>query len=372
MPELRVYLLNEPLINPAPPPADGQRTIVPTALLALVTPKLIEGVLTGVATALKKAGSDQTVQISGETVANLYVADAQQALRPNPSLRTLLAVWFEPPAADASAGDHDATGSDRVTAALEAAKLVPRGSSVGGVFEAQLRETDDRTAFFLDARHFSIRTFLGDRHRDRRGYIVSVGLAVPAADPEGHTIALGHVDFGSLTRGASVVAQGQPIDAYPRYRSNLMPWSPISSASKAAYDRDVAAGRASGREYMPVAITVTVSETAEGHPFLLKLGEILGGAARETGAAIAKQIAAGGAEREPTAAEKAATAEELYDEELKAQVDEAKARRALSEAAAGDEMPARLAWELAARRLAWRTRLRQAAGLASRGPLEPA
>lgn len=357
MSELRVYLRQDCLINPVPVIA-AERTIVPAALLGVVVPKLIESALSGVATALKKAGSEETVQVSGSAFENLYVADTHQALRVNPTLGSILAVWFGP--------HDDKTPDDRVALALKAAALVPADATVTGVFEAMVRTTSDNTACFLDARHFSARGFVGDRHKDRRGFVVSVAIATPSADPEGHTVALGHVDFGMVERGASMIPDGHAADRFPRYRSNLLPWAPISAASKAAYDRDVAAGRAAERSYMPVTFTVTVSETAEGNVFLLKLGELIGGVAGEAATELSKQLLA----RDAAAiTDQAVDAEKLYDEELKATVDEAKARQALAEASEADTATAKLAWELAARRLAWRTRLRQAAGLPPREPL---
>jgi len=49
-----------------------------------------------------------------------------------------------------------------------------------------------------------------------------------------------------------------------------MPWSQISTASKAAYDADVAGGAAAGKRYMPSTFGVTITQTEKGHPFLAK------------------------------------------------------------------------------------------------------
>jgi hypothetical protein len=360
MTELRVHLLKDCVINPAPG-GGAERTILPAALLGVVVPKVIESALSGVATALKKAGTAETVQVAGTAFENLYVADAQQVLRANPILGCVLAVWYRP--------QDDRVADDRIAATLKTAKLIPADVTVTGAFEAVIRTTPDGTAWFLDARHFSVREFVGDRHKDRRSFVVSVAVTAPSADPDGHTVALGHLDFGTVERGAHLIPDGHPEDAFPRYRSNLMPWAPISAASKAAYDRDVTAGRAANRSYMPVTFNVTVSETAEGNAFLLKLGELIGGASKEVAGELGKEVV----EKATDAiGEGNADAEKLYDEELKAKVDEAKARKALNDASDEERAAARLAWELAARRLVWRTRLREAAGLPPRNPLDPA
>lgn len=355
MSELRVHLLKEPIVNPLPP---GDRTALPAALLGLVVPRIVESALSGVATALKKAGSDETVQLSGTAFENLYVADARQVLQLNPALGCVLAVWYRP---------HDErTADDEIAKRLKASNLVPREAAIDGVFEAVFGASPDGTACFLDTRHFSIRGFVGDRHRDRRNVVVTVAMSTPSADPEGRTLALGHVDFGTVDKGRSVIPEGQAPGAFPRYRSNLMPWASISAPSKAAYDRDVAAGRAAGRAYMPITVAVTVSETAEGSRFLLMLGELLGGVAKDAAKEISSRVL-----KEDESDDAATDAEKLYDDELKARVDEAKARQALAVAGETEQAQALLAWELAARRLAWRTRIREAAGLPARSPLDP-
>jgi hypothetical protein len=40
---------------------------------------------------------------------------------------------------------------------------------------------------------------------------------------------------------------------------------------------------------MPVTFTVTISQTEKGHPFLIKLGELLDGAKQDAATAVGKQ-----------------------------------------------------------------------------------
>lgn len=61
-PELRVFLLDDCLINPFPP--EPQKA-VPAGVLALFVPKLIEMGIGAVATLLKKAGAKDTTQAMG-------------------------------------------------------------------------------------------------------------------------------------------------------------------------------------------------------------------------------------------------------------------------------------------------------------------
>ena len=241
---------------------------------------------------------------------------------------------------------------------------MPVDASVGGVFEAAIRSAQDGTAFFLDARHFSVRSFIGDRRGDERDFVVTLSLSTPAATTEGDTFALGTIDLGALSRGDSVIPAGQALDAFPRYRSNLMPFSTISKASKAAYDRDVGAGRAQERRYMPVTFSLTVSETDDGNRFLLALGELLSGAAKDAAGAISKRILPEEIERAD--AGEAARAEKLYEEELKAELAVRKAKKKYDEADEDDKPVVAVELEIARRKLAFQTRLREAAGLPAR------
>jgi hypothetical protein len=114
----------------------------------------------------------------------------------------------------------------------------------------------DGTAFFLDTRHFSVRDFIGSRSKSERAFVITLSVATPDATADGATIGLGQIDMGTVERGADLVPVGTSPDKFPRYRSNLIPWSQISSASKAVYDADVAAGQAKGRHYMPVTFNL--------------------------------------------------------------------------------------------------------------------
>src|SRR5262245_35669956 len=314
VPEFRVYILEDAVINPSPKP-ESVAAGLGAALLALLVPKLIEAAITGVATALKKAGGKETKQLTAGEFCDLYVSvekkDNQgndiQVLSLNPRLGCVLGVWFQDP-------PKNPPPDDEVVQKLKKEGLVPSKAFVGGVFEAAIRRVPDETAFFLETRHFSVREFIGDRREKERDYVVTLALNTPDASAEGSTVALGTIELGKTTRGKRFEPPKQPVDTFPRFWSNLMPWPQMSEGSKAAFGRDVSLGTANGRNYMPVTFSLTVSETADGNAFLLALGEALGGVAKEAAGEISKRILP--AEIKKTAAEEAAGAEKLYEEEL--------------------------------------------------------
>jgi hypothetical protein len=327
-------------------------------LLALLLPKAIEMAIGGLATLLKKAGDKDTAQLTADEFTDLYLANDKQVLTPNPNLGCLLGVWFE-------TRDNNFPREDDAVRKLKAARLVPANAVVGGIFEASIRIAGDGTAFFLDTRHFSVRDFFGRRNKDERDYLVTLSVSTPGATAEGNTFALGKIELGRRREGDSIVPADHPEDALPRYRSNLMPWSKISESSKAAYDRDVSAGHAAGRRYMPVTFSLTVTETADGNAFLLKLGELLGASADKMAAEISKQVLP--SEIEKAAAESAAGAEKLYEEEQAAHIKVLEAQRAYDAGTDPAEKPVLQAkLDAARRKLAYQTKLREAAGLPPR------
>jgi len=352
LPELRVHVRARCVVNPEPRRA--ARGAVP--LLGIFVPKLIEMAIGGVATWLRKAGGDETVSVSGRALTDLYVADDTMALRPNPDIGCVIAIagTFDDGRADAPPAE------DPALRRLEEAGVVSRGAVVNLIFEAAIRLAPDRTACFLDMRHFSVREPLGKRKRKERAYVVTVSVVTPGATADGDTIAIGAIDVGGVDRGG-VVTPG------PRLRSNLMPWGQISRASKAAYDADAAAGSAAGRRYMPVTFDVTVSETADGSRWLRALGELVEGAKKEAAAELSKLVLPD--ERARAEAGRESAAEALYAAELDAELAVRKAQREYDAASEKDKPVLRAELEIAIRRRDRQVRLRQAAGLPARDPV---
>jgi hypothetical protein len=359
-PQLRVYLRERCILNPEPVPMAGAAAI---PFLGLFVPKLIELAIGGVATLLRKAGKDETVSVGGRECADLYVADGNQVLRPNPKLGCIIGIagTFDEPKADAAPSD------DPVVRRLEAEGLVPIGAKIDVIVEAAIKPTRDQTAFFLDTRHFSVRDFIGERGKSERAFVMTLSVTAPGATADGDAIAIGTIDLGRLKRNADLVLPGAAPGAYPRFRSNLMPWGQISKASRTAYDADVTAGTAAGKSYMPVTFELTVSETADGNALLLALGELLDGAKKEAAAEASKLVLPD--ERARAEADRDAAAEELYEAELSAEVAVRKAQRAYAAGSGADKPVLRAELEAARRKWQRQIALREAAGLPARDPV---
>ena len=221
--------------------------------------------------------------------------------------------------------------------------------------------TSDETAFYLETRHFSVRNFIGERHKPDRVYVATLSVTTPGSTPDGSTIALGNIALGRLGREALPIAPGQRIDAYPRYRSNLMPWNRISADANGVFESDVKRDAAGNKSYMPVTFNLTLSETADGNKFLTALGDLLEGAKVEAAKELSNLVIP--EQREKAARERADAAEALYraEEDAIIAVKEAEAALTAGSADQREVLTAKLA--RARRALDVAVRLRKAAGL---------
>lgn len=357
-PEFRLFLRETCVVSPLPKEvADQQRTAM-TAVLgplaAIFVPKIIEAAISGIGTLLKKAGADETVQASASEFTHFYETDGDQRLAINPKLGCLIGVY----GTFADGGGGSPVTTDEAVQKLGAANIIPKNADILIVLEAAVIPASDNTAMYLDVRHFSVRDFIGDRKKADRAYVATLAITAPNAAPEGETIALGNIDLRRMQRGTLTV--GVP-GGFPRFHSNLMPWKQISEASLAAYTSDVKRDGAGNRHYMPVALTMTLSETAEGNKFLVRLGELLESTKGAVATELAKQILP--AERKKTAAEEELSAEKLYAAEEDGRIAVIKAEAALK--AGSPEQKPLLEAELdkAKRALGRASRLRKAAGL---------
>jgi hypothetical protein len=114
---------------------------------------------------------------------------------------------------------------------------------------------------------------------------------------------------------------------------------------------------------MPVTLGVTITQTEKGHPFLVKLGELLDGAKQEAATAISKLVLPEA--RAKADADSADAAEKLYDNELDAELTLREAQNAY-DTGAGDKSVLRVKLEIARRKRDRTVQLRKAAGLPDR------
>ena len=350
-PELRVFLRDRCLVNPVP-----DESVRASSLAGVFLPKLIELGLGAVASFLQKAGSTDTEQATGSEFATLFKTDANQTLDINQELACVLGVY----GVFADEDKKPTPDADYALKALEEAGIMPLNADITIVFEAMIVPTPDRSAFYLEMRHFSVRDFMGDRHKSDRAYVATLSVTMPDATADGAAVAVGNIPLGRLGKEELPIPRGMPPGRFPRYRSNLMPWR-ISKDAKDAYAADVNRNDAKLKSYMPVTFGLTLTETADGNAFLAALGELLSGAKVEAAKAISARI-------DPDTRRAASEAdddeaESLYaaEEDAGIAVKQAELALAKGDAAELDLLQAKL--NKARRKLDVATRRRKAAGL---------
>ena len=354
-PEFRLILRDRCIVNP---PSDEEvklQTSAFGAVAAVFAPRLIEVGIGAVATLLKKAGAPETEQVSAPEFTSFYVTTSDSRLAVNSSLNCVIGLYgiFR------DSDGKPTADSDKALKILESRGVIARDADIDIVFEASVIPSSDHTAMYLDTRHFSARRFIGTRNKDERDFVASLAITAPDATTDGETIALGNIDLGRVLRG-STLPIGMP-GGFPRYRSNLMPWKQITEASLKRYTADLQGSTAANKAYMPVTLTLTLSETADGNKFLLALGELLEGAKSDVAEDLAKRVLP--AERASAAAEEELSAEKLCAAEEDAGIALRKAEAALA-AAKPEARDVATAERDKAKRLYERAkRLRAAAGL---------
>lgn len=363
MPKFRLYVLPRCVINPPPspePPKELAVAGVVAALAGIFVPKLIEAGLTSLGNWLKKAGDKETRQIEAEEILDLYLADENQSLLVNPRLGCVLGVWFD--------DSPSPQPGDEVAQRLRKEGLLAPTAILKGAFEALIVPSSDRTAFHLETRYFRALSFLDKSKGDPRAYVATLSLSTPSATTDGTVFALGQVDLGKHKPGDAAIQPAGAPGGFPRFRSNLMPWSAISEASKKVHEADTKAGTAAGKGYMPVTVSLTMTETEDGNAFLTKLGEILADNAKTASEEISKRILP--AKIAEAEAAEHASADKLYDEELNALLAVREVERELADPANAQKIPElKVKLEIKRRALEAKTRLRKAAGLPDRDML---
>src|SRR5947207_2814567 len=112
-PEFRVLLRDKCVVNP---PVERVQALEAIPFLGLFLPKAIELGLGAVASLLKKAGAEETKQVTGAEIACLYQADRDQKLAENASIGCITGVYGDFGGEDAS----DDRAEDWAVSALKA------------------------------------------------------------------------------------------------------------------------------------------------------------------------------------------------------------------------------------------------------------
>lgn len=356
--ETRVYIRRQCLLGESKVlPSEGSQAgpEVFAAIAAIFLPLLIEKLLGGVAGALKKAGSEETLKSAGHLPTYLYRVTRDKKLIVNPHLQCVIVVRGQFSAPDPETEPEqikfseegvfkDATEADE---SKRIKRLNENGIAVkeiAALYEAEIKLADDGTALRYQGKFLEVRRFQGGRSSETRGMVVSIGIS-GAGEKEGEPVlSLALMNLGEVTVHTDKKKEKSTFtvvgpDDLRRKRSSWLGGLAISKASLKAIEKlefpKTKPGDAGHRTFfgvMPVTIEGIFIETENGNRALKFIGEVLDATKGDVTKAVSGEILK---DREKEAAEAADAQEKLRQEErvawgeyLEAKVDAAKAATA--------------------------------------------
>jgi hypothetical protein len=339
--ETRVYTRRQCLISELsakPEPESGGQQVAKAqfigALAGIFVPLLIGKLISGVSSALKKAGADTKQEDSGRLPTYLYRlsnlkkkdSDAfEKKLAPNPDLGCVLIVRGtfsgadpEDQSAVGSFNNQNVTGADQQEgrrARLNGANIPV--TSIATLYEAEIIPTDDQTALRYESRFLEVNSFQGTNpdkkdkkpSGDKRALVISIAIHGAGAKEGEPTLSLALLNMGEV--GIGVMNRDQLAGCRSSWLGGV---GLDDDALKAIEKLTVKSGKTAG--LMPVTIEGVLIETKDGNAALKFIGEVLDSAKDDLTKTVSGEITKDrGAEAKEKAAKAADAAEKLRLEE---------------------------------------------------------
>ena len=300
--ETRVFVRNSCLIRPK-----AEQEFF-AGLAAIFLPVLVEKLLGTAASALKKAGDDETLRASGRFPTYLYQLSNtgnSSELKLHPEFRSIIVVRGS---FDTETGEPPPIDQSESVKKLRAGGIFVRELAL--VYEAEIEIADDGTALRYESRYFEVSRFIEDgrkksKNNDDRAVVLSLTIT-GVGEKEGEPIlSLATINLGELNGGAIL----GPEDLVSR-QSSWLGGLAISEASlKAIENIKVLPGKPVN--VMPITVEVTIAETQSGNAALKFIGEILDA----TKSKVAETVSGEVLDRPKKADEAASALEKLLQEE---------------------------------------------------------
>lgn len=317
--ETRVYvrkqcLLSEPvkLVNPDQPEFLG-------AVAAMFVPLLIDKALGGVSSALRKAGSPETLRDSGKLPTYLYQLTRNgesRKLAINSNLGCVIVVRGTFSGADPKdqstiqnfspqgvfLGDSDADELRRIQRLRQ--NQIPV-STFAAVYEARIVKSNDKSALHYEGRFFEVNSFQGSRSAKSRGMVVSLAIHGPGTREGESLLSLALQNLGDVERETIV----GPDQLQSKRSSWLGGVGMTDAAVKSLETLIVDNGKTVG--VMPVTLEATFVELEKGKKALTFIADVLDAKKEPLTKAISDEILEG----PKRAKEEASALETLFQEE---------------------------------------------------------
>ena len=315
--ETRVYLRSQCLLAEEQPP---QKVAMFAALAAIFVPALIEKGLDAVSSALKKAGSEESLRESGKFPTYFYrltfdatTKGGKLSLDPSLGCAILVRGKFDGPDPDdqtavsfPESGIFLDPGTEQKRVARLRASNIPV-KEIAMEYESSIQIADDKTALNYESRFLEVNGFQGTRSSDTRTVVVSLTFAGVGAKEDETTLSLALMDLGEVQSGSIL----GPMQLRSRRSGWLGGIGATDGALKAAEQLDIKEGKSFG--VMPVTFEGTLIETEKGSKALLFIADVLSSTKTDTAKALSSAILP--QERQKAAQDKADALEKQREEE---------------------------------------------------------
>ncbi|HEX8264572.1 MAG TPA: hypothetical protein VF596_04045 [Pyrinomonadaceae bacterium] len=295
--ETRVYLRRQCILTES----TANSTAKPEffgAIAGIFVPLLIGKALSGVSSALKKAGSEEVLKDTGNYPTYLYQLsniDQERKLALNPDFGCVImarGVFNSPDPEgymDQSKVEFPKDGlfldkdqsSDRI---VRLNKCNIPIKEIVALYEAEIKPSDDKTAFLYESRFLEVNSFQGSRSSDSRAIVISLAINGAGSKEGSSTLSLALLNLGELKKGAVL----GPNELKKR-RSSWLGGIGISDNVLKSIDKiKIPQGKNIG--VMPVTLEGTFAETEKGSKALLFIAEVLNAAEKDLTKTISGEI----------------------------------------------------------------------------------
>jgi hypothetical protein len=318
--ETRVYLRKQCILGASGEEASAE--FLP-ALGAIFLPVLIGKAIEGASSALRKAGSEQTLKDSGQLLTYLLQLrdkDGTRSLKSNPDFGCVIVVRgtfkgqektdvFDPTQTTGVTVNPPGIFTDANQEAQRVKRLNDNKIPVQTIaleYEAKIMKSNDETALYYDSKFLEVNEFQGSRHDDARGIVISIAINGAGAKEADSTLSLSLIDLGDIKKG-TIKGENDLKGHHSVWLGGL---GLGDSALKAIEKIPVKDGQTFG--VVPITIQGLVAETDKGNKTLLFIADVLSATSSDVSKALSSQILDAG-KREQAATDAAEKAQE--DEE---------------------------------------------------------
>lgn len=290
--ETRVYVRKQCVLSES---NDRSSAGIISALASIFIPILVGKALTGISSAIRKAGSPETLRDAGRLPTYLYQLSKQgdqNKLSLNPNLGCVIVVrgtFSGPDTGDQSQIGFPVQGvfltvaeEDKRIERLKACNIPV--TKIAVAYEAKVITSNDSTALHYENRFLEVNEFQGKRSSDTRGMVVSIAINGVGTKQGDTSLSLALMELGEIKKG-TILGPAQ----LRRGPSSWLGGLGLSTTALAAIEKIKLLDDES-RGVAPATVEGTFVETEDGNKALLFIADVLDSAKQSLNQVISDEI----------------------------------------------------------------------------------